>query len=115
MKKGTVILIGVIVLGAVLGMAVYGHYKSQHNGDRIAVIIQNNRVIKRIDLDKVEKPEQILVSGDYHNYIRVEKGRIRFERSDCPNKLCVHTGWLNKYGDMAVCLPNRVLVTIEQN
>lgn len=114
-KKGEIILIGIIILGAILSMGAYSHYKSLHKGDQIAVIIQNNKIIRRIDLDKVEKPEKILISGDYHNLIRVEKGRIRFEKADCPNKICVHTGWLEKYGDIAVCMPNRVLISIEQN
>jgi hypothetical protein len=79
------------------------------------IITKNNKVIKRINLDKVEKPMRITVSGDYHNEILVEKGRIRFEKSDCPNQICVNSGWLDKNGNIAVCLPNKVIVSVENN
>jgi len=114
--KKEVFLVVLVVLGIIASVAGFkyyeGYYEGQHSGERIAVIIQDNRIIERINLDKVEKPRNILISGDYHNLIRVEKGRIRFEKSDCPNQSCVHTGWLEKYGDIAVCMPNRVIVEI---
>jgi len=32
--------------------------------------------------------------------------------SPCKDQLCVHTGWLMHPGDVAVCLPQRVIVEI---
>lgn len=114
LKKTDKVLIGVIILVCVLSMGAFSFFKHSNKGDHIiAVITQNNKVIERIDLDAVEKPRKITISGDYHNYINVEPGRIRFEKSDCPNYLCVHAGWLKKYGDMAVCMPNKVIISIE--
>ncbi len=116
MDKKKVFLVVLLAFGIMAGAAGFKYHKEfsrkQHSGERIAVIIQDNKVIERINLDKVEKPRNILISGNYHNLIRVEKGRIRFEKSDCPNLICVHTGWLEKYGDIAVCMPNRVIVEI---
>ena len=36
-------------------------------------------MIEEIELDRVKEPRILMVEGDYHNKIRVEKGRIRFE------------------------------------
>lgn len=114
-KKGDKILIGIIILVLVVGFAGVRFWQSTKSKDLVAVIYQNDKVIERIDLNKVEEPKEINLSGDYHNTIRVEKGRIRYEETDCPNRICVNTGWLTKYGDFAVCLPNQTVVDIEEN
>ncbi len=41
-----------------------------------------------------------------------EKG-IRFIASPCPDKLCVKHGWVNDEMDLAACLPNGLVVTVE--
>jgi len=113
-KKGDVVLVVIIFLVFTIGFAGFRLWQSSRNKDLIAVITQNDKVIERIDLNKVEEPRTITLSGDYHNIVRVEKGRIRYEDSDCPNRICVNTGWLYKYGDIAVCLPNKTIIQIEE-
>jgi hypothetical protein len=44
--------------------------------------------------------------------ILAEKGRIRVLQSECPNKICVNTGWLTKPGDVAICVPGDTIVII---
>ena len=45
--------------------------------------------------------------------IEVKEGRVRVVESSCFQKICVNTGWIDKPGQNIVCLPNKVLVTIE--
>ena len=44
--------------------------------------------------------------------IEIDGGRARVADSPCRDKLCVHAGWLERPGDIAVCLPQRVIVEI---
>lgn len=44
--------------------------------------------------------------------IAVRKGAVGFVASDCPDKVCVHSGFLSLRGQSAVCLPNRVVVRV---
>lgn len=44
--------------------------------------------------------------------IRLENGRACFLYSDCPDKICINTGWLEKNGDYAACLPNGIAICI---
>ena len=44
--------------------------------------------------------------------IEIEGSRARVIDSPCRDKLCVHAGWLERPGDVAVCLPQRVIVEI---
>ncbi|HBE87040.1 MAG TPA: hypothetical protein DDW53_19330, partial [Lachnoclostridium sp.] len=33
--------------------------------------------------------------------------------ASCPDKVCVRTGKIHRSGELIVCLPNRVVITIE--
>ncbi len=45
--------------------------------------------------------------------VRVRDGKVWTEKSDCTDKTCVNTGVLENEGDTAVCLPNKVAVTVK--
>ncbi|MGI6421643.1 MAG: NusG domain II-containing protein [Syntrophomonadaceae bacterium] len=112
MKKNDILLIAIIIVISLAALLVYNILGKAEQLK--AVIVHDNQLIERIDLSKVEEPRTITVSGDYHNIIRVEKDRIRFEKSDCPEQICVHTGWLSKFGDIAVCMPNKTIIDIQK-
>lgn len=40
--------------------------------------------------------------------IVISNGKARFQHSPCPNQYCVHQGWLQHAGQVAICLPNQV-------
>jgi hypothetical protein len=44
--------------------------------------------------------------------IAVRDGAAGFVRSDCPDKICIHSGFLSTPGQSAVCLPNKVVLRI---
>lgn len=46
------------------------------------------------------------------NRIRIEDGAVCMTEADCPDALCVKTGWIRKTGETIVCLPHRVVVEI---
>lgn len=114
LRKGDFFLIGiaiVLIAASFIGVSIYKG--AEEDTKKIAVIKQDDKEVKRIDLDTVNEPLEIKISGAYDETILVEKGRIRFKEADCPDKVCVKTGWLSSKGDMAVCLPNRTMIKIE--
>ncbi len=44
--------------------------------------------------------------------IEIKDGKVGFIESDCPDKVCINTGFLHTAGQTAVCLPNAVSVTV---
>lgn len=44
--------------------------------------------------------------------ISVKDGKASFLSSPCRNKVCVHQGEVGKSGQMAACLPNRVVIRV---
>jgi hypothetical protein len=78
----------------------------------MAVIIVDNVEYERIELSEITEP----VVYDLHEHgvvISAQDGQIWFVSSSCADQVCVNTGRLTRAGDIAVCLPNRVIVKIE--
>jgi len=113
LKKGDIFII-IAVLVVSISYILINNTKTVNN-DFIATIKHKGKIIKEIDLNKVEKPYNITVEYSYKNIIRVEKGKIRFLNSNCPNNTCVSHGWLDDNNDISVCLPNEVSITVKSS
>jgi hypothetical protein len=126
MKKGDVILLLIVVFCTMASPAIsndssldsltsWSNLKNQINKEEfIATVKKDNVIIKTIDLSKIRDREIIKISGQYSATIAVEHNRICLLDSTCPNKTCVSHGWLSNSGDIAVCLPNKILVKIRE-
>jgi len=114
LKKGDLVLTAVLLAVALGASAAIGVYRNISSGlGKTAVIKHGSQVIKRVDLNKVESPQRLEISKEYKQVVLIEEGRIRFEESECPDKICVKTGWLSQMGQTAVCAPNRTMIVIE--
>jgi hypothetical protein len=112
LKKGDIILILCIAIIAGLVFIVNNYASAIDGSDLTAEIVRDGKLIKSIDLNKVDNPEYITFDEGLEQVILVEKGRIRFLESDCRDKICVNAGWLTKAGERAVCLPAKTTITI---
>lgn len=107
LKKSDFIIVLVLLIFSFLFFLVYN---AIFNGDRLkAEIVVDGRVIKKLSLEKnmtfkiAEKPEL---------EFEIKDKKIRFLHSDCPDKICVNTGFISKGGQAAVCLPNKTAIKI---
>lgn len=82
-------------------------------GGTTANIYQNGECIHSIDLSDVVKAYTIEVSGSVSNTISVEHGRICVSYATCPDQVCVHQGWISNSVTPVVCLPNGLVIQIE--
>ncbi len=114
LKKGDIILLIFLLVISVLVYIGYFTYKSGRDDyAKVAIISHEGKVIRKVDLDSVAEPIMFDIEGEYKNTILIEKGRIRVLESNCPDRVCVNTSWLDKIGDLAVCIPNRFIIKIE--
>jgi hypothetical protein len=81
-------------------------------GKLTAVVTLNGSELYRIDLEAVAGRTEFEISGSYQELLVAENGRIRFERANCPDQICVKTGWISRPGQVAVCVPAGVIVKI---
>lgn len=64
--------------------------------------------------------EQLASSGSfeldangYHYTIEYEAGRIRISQADCPDQVCVQTGWVSRLGQVAACVPGHLILSVD--
>ena len=70
--------------------------------------------IAQYDLTTLTEPVTLEVDGaSYPLTIQAEPGRIRILESSCPGQDCVHTGWADRAGQQIICLPNRLVISLE--
>ncbi|KAF1085542.1 hypothetical protein SPSYN_01685 [Sporotomaculum syntrophicum] len=105
-------ILAILIIGSFIGVAVYEQMlKGQAP---VAVIYKDKQIFQRVYLTKsINKQINVRDSDGHYNLVEIKDGQVRVKEADCPNKLCIKAGWLNKPGQMAVCIPNRVSVVIE--
>lgn len=101
----------ILALGLIIISAATLFLINANSGKTIAVISIDGSQTERINLTAV-KNRTIPINGAVPVVIETDNGRIRFLSAECPDKLCVRTGWISKAGQTAVCLPARVSITI---
>ncbi len=47
--------------------------------------------------------------------IEVKDGRVAVVDADCPDGICVSTGWIDRAGEAIVCIPAKAVITIVAN
>lgn len=77
----------------------------------VCEITQDGALVRRIALADGSR-ETVTLTGAVTNVIEIEGKTVRFAHSDCPDQVCVHTGTLTRAGQIAVCLPNQVIVRL---
>lgn len=82
------------------------------SGAPVAVIEQDGKEIRRVELSSITQPETLVLDGEISVTVLLEPGQVSIVHSDCPDQICVNTGTLTRPGQSAVCLPARVAVRI---
>ena len=104
-----------VVLGALLLLVVLTslpHAARRSKGGRATVHLPDGSAIM---LSLAEPGDYSYAGSRGLSVLRVEAGSIRFIDSACPNKLCVQWGSIHREGEIRVCLPNQVWVTIQSD
>ena len=55
----------------------------------------------------------MLGEGEGTNTLTVSGGTAQIVQADCPDQVCVRQGAVRYAGESIVCLPHRLIVTIE--
>lgn len=109
LKPIDLILIAVLLLGGI-GFSFYTRHSTK---SATAVIYIDGENYKKIELENVSEPYEIVLPCSPKATLLIENGAVSFCEADCADKVCVNTGKLTKRGDTAACLPAKVVVVIE--
>lgn len=106
-NKRDIIVILILLLFAALVYLYAQNFIFKNS--QTAEILYDNTVIETVSLDK----DRTFSLDEFPNIVfEIKDGSIAFIQSDCPDKVCVHTGFINKTGQTAVCLPNKIILKL---
>lgn len=113
-KKADIIL-GLIIL-VIGGITCFFAYSFGETGDVLTISVEGKEY-GRYELSKEQKIA--IDKGEHHNVIEIKDGKGKMIQANCPDGYCLHqyekAGGISNSNERLVCLPNRVIVTIESN
>ena len=79
----------------------------------VASVWVDGEEVLTVNLDGAQDQEfSILEMTGKDITFQVKDHAIRFLHSDCPDKICVNTGFIREDNSVATCLPNQVVLTV---
>ena len=103
--------VGDIGAALVLVAAIVLSFGAFPGSEGSTVLVEvGGKTVEKLDL---REEKVVTVRGEKGDLtIEVRGGRVRVARADCPNRICVRTGWRSRGGDVIVCVPNNTIVRI---
>lgn len=101
-----------ILLGVVL-LAGACFWLLREEGNTVTVAV-DGQVIAAYPLD-VDRVEDIASPEGGHNRLIIRDGEAWVETASCPDGICVGHRPIHRAGESIVCLPNRVVITVENH
>ena len=108
MKKTDIVLIIVILA---LSISLYFIlYRGPAEETRVNIYV-DGELVRSEGLAETMSP--IVVESSYGcNIIEIDSNAAEVTWSDCSSQVCVRTGKISRPGEVIVCLPHRLLITI---
>jgi hypothetical protein len=103
--------VGIILLIAVLGIVASTFVISAPTG-QVAEIWSHGKLIKTVPLKAGYREEFRVGTDKEYDDVEADNGRIRVREANCPDQVCVHTGWISKAPQEIVCLPYKMVIKI---
>jgi len=113
MRKADYLIVVILLIIAALG---YGFLMLKNNSShKILIIKHDNSVVERIALKNVRTETKLAIPvQDGTIIVRYDKNGAWVESSPCPDKICVHQGKITKTSETVACVPEKILLTIEE-
>lgn len=116
-KKRAAVVTAILTLLLVLCIGIIAYGKLVTVSGKYAYIYQYNKVIQIIDISNVSKPYQLRIEapGGGYNLIEVRQGSIGVVEASCPDHLCQSMGFITNSLLPVTCLPNHLVIIIEND
>lgn len=111
-RKNDIILIAVLAVIALVSYAGIEFYQSANTKNGVAVVTIDGEEYGRYPL-AVDTAERIELPDGSYNILEITDGEADITDASCPDGICVNHRAVSKQGQSIVCLPNKVVVEIE--
>ena len=112
MKKNDIVLIGVILVLALAAYVGVGIFQSANTHNPEAVVLIDGKEYGRFPLDR-EITERIELSDGSYNVLEIKEGKADVTEASCPDGICVNDRPVSKRSQSITCLPNKLVVEIQ--
>lgn len=100
--------LAVVAVTLALAAVVYVSTRLGAGGNTVTVQA-DGKVYGRYPLDEAN---EININGT--NTLIIEDGCAYMSQASCPDKLCIHQGRIHDSSKSIVCLPNKIVVTVDK-
>lgn len=112
LKWGDYLLFGLIILTAI-GLFFQGPALQRPVSDAQGIIRADGQIQKTITAEQLQQSGHFeLESHGYHYTIEYDHGQVRISHADCPDQVCVQTGWVSRFGEVSACVPGQIIVEV---
>lgn len=112
--KNDVIFLFLLAAVLVAAFAIFLWMNAGKSGGIIQITI-NGKLYGTYSLKKEQEIKILDKNGKVTNILRIRGGKAKMISADCPDGLCVHQSAISRANENIVCLPNRIVVTVERN
>ena len=105
------IFIGVLAAICVIVFIVFFVMHRSHGN--MIVITRNGELYGKYNLSQEQTIEIENTDHEVTNTLQIKDGEAKMIEADCPDKLCMHQKAISVSKENIVCLPNRIVVTVE--
>lgn len=111
-KKNDMIVIGILLVAAVAAFFGLRWYEGANTKEAVAVVIVDGQEYGRYPLSEETEETIELPDGNYNTFI-IKEGELDMTDASCPDKICVNHRHISKRNESIVCLPDKVVIQIE--
>lgn len=111
MNKSDIKLILIVLLISVIGIVVI--FLLKNNNPKVALVYYENELVLKIDLNLDGIHEYRVDGYNGEIMIKTDGRRIKVEEENSPLHICSRQGWIDESYEAIVCLPNKVVIKIE--
>lgn len=113
LKWGDYLIYILVTLAAVMLMFQFPS-PSSTSDERKALILVDGQVFREFSAAELQAGGSLVFDAhDLHYTVEYAKGNIRISQADCPDQVCVQTGWVSRQGQLAACVPGHVILKVQ--
>ncbi len=80
----------------------------------LAQVSVDGQIVKTIQAAELAKSGQFTMEANgFHYTVEFANGQVRIKTADCPDQVCVQTGWVSRLGQVAACVPGHLILSVD--
>lgn len=111
--RRSILVIAVLLLAALLSLGVIRIAQGSTADDRIVQVLDGNGVQHSFPL--AVNATQTVETDRGSNTIEIKDGTVAMLAADCPNGDCIEQAAIHGAGEMILCLPHQLMVSISSS